>query len=1268
MAQTVKNVRINWTWVGDTDAIKKFRVAVTKNGDSPINASLAQAVTDGSVSQHTFTSLVLDTTIQYTGWVQAVYEGDDSDWVNSGGLIQADDGLASLQTTGGTAVQINTNNELINQLSSSVNPNWTFRLLDSLGLPAGLLVTGGSSTRSLLSAGTASDGTLLMASGNYAAVFPAIAINRKSKYNWVTSAKASAAIASGFAVIVYETTVTPAIPPSWVGSNDTFGDQTGMVRSVRTITLQASSALTTAFGTKSGVYTPSTDATYVSFAIVRDAGSGANIIEVDFLSAIEVLPTTLAELDSVVNTTINAALNVDGTIKAARVSTAAFAAGIEPIAIVTTLPTPAGYTGPKTVYLTTDGKLYRYVAGAWTAAVPTTDLSGTVSSAQIADAAITTAKFASGIQPVAIVASLPTPAGYTGPSTVLLSTDGKLYRYFSGTWTAAVPTLDLSGQITTTQITDDAVTTAKVAANAITANEIAANTITAAQIAADTITAAQIAAGAISASEIAAGAITASKIFVGDPSNLVLNPEFKQGLDGWTTLGTPTSIAAEDIGVVSDTRRYRVRIQGGAANSLKWTRVIEVQPGESYYIQCDAYNSNATAAAVGFYYEYRDNAGTLVGSGTVALSSASTWVQPSGRFTVPAAGKTLSLFTSAATPANVTYFTNFRARRALTGELVVDGTITASHIAANTITAGQIAANTITASQIAANTITAGQIAAGAITTSELAASAVTATKIFVGDLTNILRDSEFLDSTVGQAALGYSAGVIVRDASHALATGQPKLRYFTITVRDNSGPTWPVIPGEAFYISAYQVTGAGQPNTSQMLIEWRNAANANIGFSGVWTAPTTTTTWTKFDGIVTAPANAAFARLYPLINSTAGVQVQEWALAAPIVRRAASGELVVDGAITADKIAANTITANEIAAGAISADRLSIGAISENMAQNGGFETGTTAGWAQVQVSGGGTTLAATTADKTEGLYSGLITKTATANGAGYGTRAIPVNPGETYKVSMKARGSAATANGFFFRILYSATKPANEFFTSATGTTQDLVANGAFATAWTAYEFTWTCPAGVYWANINFYNWTNGPLQSYHDDIRFSKQVSTVDIKDGTITTPKIVVGAATASTVSTTALSSTAWASGTSSVSFDSSQVSFTSTGSPLKVFYLIGIKTGDTSTNSPLPTAAVTANITYGIKRGTTVLTTRELDAALTTSFSAGGGATKTLFLSLTDFIQNTGTAAGTHLFSFYITITLRDIDGALVNVGNGVAVRSRYTIIVEENKV
>lgn len=198
-------------------------------------------------------------------------------------------------------------------------------------------------------------------------------------------------------------------------------------------------------------------------------------------------------------------------------------------------------------------------------------------------------KFTLAIRPPVIVDSLPAlpHVSYPDFSTVVLTTDGKLYRNDGGTWTAAVPTVDLDGEILTAQLADLAVTLEKVAplaidstkitdlaittpklaagsvvaakigageviaeklaagsvttekmsANTINGDRITAGTLAASKLVADSITAGQIAVGAIGASEIAAGAVRAGNLEVGMlPSrNMLVNGGFRNGLTGWTT-------------------------------------------------------------------------------------------------------------------------------------------------------------------------------------------------------------------------------------------------------------------------------------------------------------------------------------------------------------------------------------------------------------------------------------------------------------------------------------------------------------------------------------------------------------------------------------------------------------------------------------------------------------------------------------------------------------------------------------------------------------
>lgn len=246
----------------------------------------------------------------------------------------------------------------------------------------------------------------------------------------------------------------------------------------------------------------------------------------------------------------------DGVIKLRQ----QFATSLTPIEIVSALPTTGNFKG-RTAVLTTDGLLYRYDGSAWVSVVRTADLVGQVVASQIADAAVSTAKFAAGIEPVTIVSSVPTTKS---TNTIYNTTDRKLYRWNGTAYTGSVAASDLSGTINLAtqvsgtlstafaaaglinnnvtinadgslsgagggqasltslpgtiaagQIAANAVTTSALAALAVTAAKIAANTITAGQIAGRTLTAAEIATGTITANEIAADTITAGQIAAG---------------------------------------------------------------------------------------------------------------------------------------------------------------------------------------------------------------------------------------------------------------------------------------------------------------------------------------------------------------------------------------------------------------------------------------------------------------------------------------------------------------------------------------------------------------------------------------------------------------------------------------------------------------------------------------------------------------------------------------------------------------------------------
>lgn len=116
---------------------------------------------------------------------------------------------------------------------------------------------------------------------------------------------------------------------------------------------------------------------------------------------------------------------------------------------------------------------------------------------------------------VKVVNSLPSlpDVAYPIGRMVMLTVDNQLYRNPDDVaWVRVVRTPDLAGQVTSTQIADDAISSPQILAGSITGQDILAGTIASDQLAANSIIAGKIAAGAIGADALAAQIVLADKL------------------------------------------------------------------------------------------------------------------------------------------------------------------------------------------------------------------------------------------------------------------------------------------------------------------------------------------------------------------------------------------------------------------------------------------------------------------------------------------------------------------------------------------------------------------------------------------------------------------------------------------------------------------------------------------------------------------------------------------------------------------------------------
>jgi hypothetical protein len=265
------------------------------------------------------------------------------------------------------------------------------------------------------------------------------------------------------------------------------------------------------------------------------------------------------------------------------VDVAAFAASIRPVRLVATLPASGDLEGD-VVYNIADKKLYRWNGTAWTAAVPTTDLTGQIQTAQVALAAITADLLAAA----AVTTTKIADDAITTPKILAAQITGA--KIAAGTITAANI---LAGTITATEIAALTITGAKIAAETISADKLVANSITAGQIAA----------GAISTDELAAGAITASKI-----AATTILTSFVKLLESGDPIAFYTSAGTS---MISKLQAY-VNILG---NGIRWLIYDPLDPGND--TTADALILRKADSATGVLHW----SGNLVVDGTVTADS-----------------------------------------------------------------------------------------------------------------------------------------------------------------------------------------------------------------------------------------------------------------------------------------------------------------------------------------------------------------------------------------------------------------------------------------------------------------------------------------------------------------------------------------------------------------------------------------------------------------------------------------------------------------------
>lgn len=457
-------------------------------------------------------------------------------------------------------------------------------------------------------------------------------------------------------------------------------------------------------------------------------------------------------------------------------------------------------------------------------------------------------------------------------------------------------------------IVDGAITADKITANTITGDKIAANTITASKL--------QIVDGAnvfpdfdmVDRNAYESSAAASTYLFE-------IAPTFpKSGRNILVLLPQTFNLAV---------RAYRETI--GA---------LPVEPNTEYFLQATLQCTDSTARIYTTeMMQQPDGSLTSLGDSVrISRTPNADAGTMSVSFTTGQYTKRISItFRRDAGGTAAAYFGGVTLRRKTTGVLIADGAVTAE--------------------KIAADSITAGKISAGAISAREIAAGAITASKLTLVDPTNYYPDYDMLDDAAyesGAAAQFWSFGGSSSQIWGKRALVVPAAAVERSVYAYRVTPSIAVEIGKQYYAeAAFYCADAA---SAIYYVEGTLAANGTVTWGSpkeLWTRPAGVNT-DRIGNTITIPAGVR--RIAIIFTRGMGGSASAF-FGGMTLRRRNGGELIVDGAITANKIAANAIAVGTAAIqnaaivdamiGNLSADKITAGYLAAARIQAGTITTG---------------------------------------------------------------------------------------------------------------------------------------------------------------------------------------------------------------------------------------------------------------------------------------------------------------------------------------
>lgn len=489
----------------------------------------------------------------------------------------------------------------------------------------------------------------------------------------------------------------------------------------------------------------------------------------------------------------------------------------------------------------------------------------------------------------------PTGTGHKVGDTWFDTDDGnRIYRWDGDSWEPA--------QFGTNAIANAAITNALIADATIQNAKIA------------TLDAAKITTGILNAARIGAKSIGVEKLLVSSLENLIEDPSFEVP-SRWVNMHALATIEA--VSPRTGANSFKIAANTGEFEAGRMSGIFSVSEGEVYrvsgYVMREtAGASSGDAICLRVLYGSTESVVNTWQTGYIARTPAGTttsWVKMEayangGTWTVPAGARfaRIGIVSRANTAANLIYrLDDLEMFKMSTGELIVDGAITAAKITAGTITGDKIAAGTIATS------------------------------KLLVTNLDNVIEDGSFEYSNVSGVAWSLASGVTIDTVNPR--TGSRDLKITTTTaafVAATSVGAFQVEAGQQYRVEAWVRLDSGVMTppgiTFRFAYGTTESSTPTAGPDIALTPEDTSTTYTLVSGVWEVPAGAKWARLAVISREvTAGKIYRVDDIG---VYRMSTGELIVDGSITSEKVAADSIVGRHIQAGSIATPHLQAQAV----------------------------------------------------------------------------------------------------------------------------------------------------------------------------------------------------------------------------------------------------------------------------------------------------------------------------------------------------